>query len=283
MLNSRRASSRASALTSASAAVSSMNPELPADARRTTSSANCSSSRVCVAVTIVRTRALSRATVGNPMPCAKTPFANSRSDSFIASAPSPTMTGVIGLSLMPVLKPRSRRPALKNRVFSHSRSMSSRLLEQHVDRRDARGGHRRRMRGREQKRPGAVIEKLDQRAAAGDVSAQRADRLRQRADLDVDAAVHAEVIDGAAAVPAEHAARMRIVDHHDAAEFLGERAQLRQRAEVAVHAEHAVGDQQLALRRRQPRAGSARAASTSLCGNTLIVARLRRQPSMMLA
>ena len=26
-----------------------------------------------------------------------------------------------------------------------------------------------------------------------------------------------------------------------------------------------------------------RAASTSLCGNTLIVARLRRQPSMMLA
>src|SRR6185369_15121121 len=32
------------------------------------SSANCSSSRVCVAVTIGRTRALSRATVGNAMP-----------------------------------------------------------------------------------------------------------------------------------------------------------------------------------------------------------------------
>ena len=38
-----------------------------------TSSANCSSSRVWVAVTIVRTRALSRATVGNARPCAKTP------------------------------------------------------------------------------------------------------------------------------------------------------------------------------------------------------------------
>ncbi len=37
------------------------------------SRANCSSSRVCVAVTIVRTRALSRATVGNAMPCANTP------------------------------------------------------------------------------------------------------------------------------------------------------------------------------------------------------------------
>ena len=98
-----------------------------------------------------------------------------------------------------------------------------RLLLEHVERRDARGRDRRRMRGREQERPRAVIEELDQRAAAGDVAAERADRLRQRADLDVDAAVHAEVIDGAAAVPAEHAARMRVVDHHDAAEFLGER------------------------------------------------------------
>ena len=56
-------------------------------------------------------------------PWANTPSANSRSDSFIASAPSPTMTGVIGLSLTPVLKPSVFRPALKNRVFSQSRSM----------------------------------------------------------------------------------------------------------------------------------------------------------------
>ena len=46
---------------------------------------------------------------------------------------------------------------------------------------------------------------------------------------------------------AEHAARVRVVDHHDAAEFLGQRAQIRERAEVAVHAEDAVGDEQLAL------------------------------------
>ena len=97
-------------------------PSSPADLANT-SSANCSSSCVCVAVTIVRTRALSRATVGNAMPCANTPSSNSRSDSFMASAPSPTMTGVIGLSLRPVLKPSACRPDLKNRVFSHSRSM----------------------------------------------------------------------------------------------------------------------------------------------------------------
>ena len=57
------------------------------------------------------------------MPCANTPASNSWSDNFIASAPSPTMTGVIGLSLDPVLKPRPASPALKNRVFSQSRSM----------------------------------------------------------------------------------------------------------------------------------------------------------------
>ena len=35
------------------------------------------------------------------------------------------MTGVIGPSLAPVLKPMAWRPALKKRVFSHSRSMIS--------------------------------------------------------------------------------------------------------------------------------------------------------------
>ena len=68
-----------------------------------------------------------------------------------------------------------------------------------------------------------MVEEIDQRAAAGNVAAERADRLRQRADLDIDAAVQAEVIDRAAAVSPEHAARVRIVDHHDAAEFFGER------------------------------------------------------------
>ena len=247
------------------------------------SSANCSSSRVCVAVTIVRTRARSRATVGKAMPCANTLPRTVYPRAASPCAPSPTITGVIGLSLRPVSKPSVFRPAWKKRVLSHSRSMicgsssSSSMAARQV------GGDRRRMRGREQERPGAVVQEVDQRAAAGDVAAERADRLRQRADLDVDAAVHAEMIDGAAAVAAEHAAGVRVVDHHDAAVFLGQRAQRRQRPEVAVHAEDAVGDQQLALRRPAARARIARAASTSLCGNTLIVARLKRQPSMMLA
>jgi glycine C-acetyltransferase len=46
---------------------------------------------------------------------------------------------------------------------------------------------------------------------------------------------------------AEDAARVCVVDHHDRAVFLRGRAQPRQRPDVAVHAEDAVGDQQLAL------------------------------------
>ena len=128
-----------------------------------TSSANCSSSRVCVAVTIVRTRALSRATVGKAMPCANTPSSNSRSDSFIASAPSPTITGVIGLSLSPVLKPSAFEAGLEEPRVVPEPIDDLRLLLEDVERRDAGGGDRRRMRRREQERPRAVVQELDER------------------------------------------------------------------------------------------------------------------------
>ena len=109
----------------------------------------------------------------------------------------------------------------------------------------------RRVRRREQEGPGAVLQELDQVAVARHVAAQGADRLRQRPDLDVDAPVHAEVIDRAASIRAEHAARVRVVDHHDAAGFFRHVAERRERAEVAVHAEYAVGDEQLAAARRE--------------------------------
>jgi hypothetical protein len=40
---------------------------------------------------------------------------------------------------------------------------------------------------------------------------------------------------------------MSVVDHHDAAELVGEIAESRQRAQVAVHAEHSVGAQKRSL------------------------------------
>ena len=175
---------------------------------------------------MVRRRALSRATVGKPMLCAKTPRSNSVSDIFAAVAASPTITGVIGLSLMPVLKPSCLEAGLEEARVVPELLDPLRLGFEDVEGGEARGGHRRRMRGREQERPRAVIEELDQVLRAGHVAAEHADRLRQRADLDVDAAMTAEVIDRAAAVLAKHAARMRIVHHHDRAVLFGERAQL---------------------------------------------------------
>ena len=57
----------------------------------------------------------------------------------------------------PVLNPSACSPALKKRVLSHSRSMICGSCSSTSMRRDARGGDRRRMRGREQERPRAVV------------------------------------------------------------------------------------------------------------------------------
>ena len=51
-----------------------------------------------------------------------------------------------------------------------------------------------------------------------------------------------------AAVAAENAGGVRIVNHHDRAVFFSQVAEGRQRANVAVHGEDAVGDQQLFAR-----------------------------------
>ena len=127
----------------------------------------------------------------------------------------------------------------------------------------------------------AMIEELDEVAGAADIAAERADSLRQRADLDIYAAVHIEMVDGAAAVAAQHAGGVRVIDHHDGAIFFGEVAERGQRADVAVHGEDAVGDQ-------QPLAGLVLDAGQLLFGvggvlvaKTRILARDRRAPSMM--
>jgi hypothetical protein len=55
----------------------------------------------------------------------------------------------------------------------------------------------------------------------------------------------AEVIDAAAAVAAEHAAGVGVVDHHDGAVLLAEIGERADGADVAVHGEDAVGDDEL--------------------------------------
>ena len=57
-----------------------------------------------------------------------------------------------------------------------------------------------------------------------------------------------EVIDRPTAIASQHAGRVRVVNHHDGAIFFRQIAQRGQRANVAIHGEDAVADQQLAPR-----------------------------------
>src|SRR5579862_574942 len=94
----------------------------PTRSKADTARSRCSS--VSAAVTIVRRRAWSRATVGYTTEVAKMPSSNSRPERRIAASESPTMTGVIGVSERPVSNPRRASSALNRFVLAHSRSMS---------------------------------------------------------------------------------------------------------------------------------------------------------------
>ena len=165
--------------------------------------------------------------------------------------PSPMMMGVMGVSLAGVVRPPMSKPAAASCCFEVAGVVPEALdafglVFEDVEGGDAGGGDRRRVRGGEEERAGAVVEVVDEVAAAADVAAECADGFRERADLDVDLSVAVEVIDGAAAVAAEDAGGVGVVDHHDGAVFFGEVGELVDGADVAVHGEDAVGDEELA-------------------------------------
>src|SRR5271166_3729562 len=198
---------------------------------------------------IVRIRALPSGTVGKAMPVPSTPSLNSSRENSIVSRPSPMMMGVIGVSLAgvvwpPMLKPSSPSSFFQKRVFSqsisiHCGSLSS-TSKAAIQVAATEGGCEVENRiGR------PMIKKIDQIASAAHISPEGADRLRQSTNLDVDTPVHPEVIDRATPVAAEYAGSVRVIHHHDRATFFGRLAQAGKRADVAIHREHAVGDQQL--------------------------------------
>ena len=98
--------------------------------RSIVSIARSSCARVCSLVTMARMRALPSGTVGNAMPVAITPSSKSARENSMAARPSPTIIGVMGVSVAgvvtpPMLKATRRNPPWKYRVFSHRRSMRS--------------------------------------------------------------------------------------------------------------------------------------------------------------
>ena len=99
------------------------------------------------------------------------------------------------------------------------------------------------MRRREQEWPGAVIQEVDQVASPADVTAECADCLGQRANLDVHPAMLVEMINRAATIAAQYTRGVGVVHHHDGSVFFSKIAQAGQRANVTVHGENAVGNQ----------------------------------------
>ncbi len=213
---------------------------------------------------------------------ANTPFSNSSRLNCWASGASPSMTGVMGVSLTPVSKPSFFISALKYLALSHSLSTSSVDDFQQIDGGDAGRRIRRGDGRREQERAAALAQPFDDDLVAGHQPADHAEGLGERADLDIHLAVQAEVVHDAAPALAEHAFAVGVVHHEHDVVLAGDLVQRRQRRDVAVHAEDAVGDDQRAAVRAcvfldgRLQGGRHRCARRPRC-----VAPDSRQPSMM--
>ncbi|MNN22042.1 hypothetical protein D3C81_1353850 [compost metagenome] len=108
-----------------------------------------------------------------------------------------------------------------------------------------RAGHRRRLAGGVDVGAGELDQRLDQLLAAGDEGASGAEGLAEGTDQHRHIFhAEAEVFDDAAAIGAQRAEAMGVIDHHPGALPLGGGADCRQVGEVAIHAEHTVGHDQ---------------------------------------
>ena len=118
------------------------------------------------------------------------------------------------------------------------------LLLQQVESRESSGHRRGRQCGREDEGARGVEQVARHLVIAGDEGAVGAERLAQRPDDHVDLILEPGLGEGAAAAGAERARAVGVVDDRAQAVALGELDDLGQRGDVAVHREHAVGDDQ---------------------------------------
>ncbi len=121
-----------------------------------------------------------------------------------------------------------------------------RLRLEHVQDGQDRGDRGRRRRGAEDQRPGVVLDVGDDRLRAGHDAADRGEGLAEGAHDQVDLAFEAEVLGRAAAVRAEDADAVGVVDEDPGPVLPGQRDDARQVGDVALHAEDAVDDDELA-------------------------------------
>ena len=93
----------------------------------------------------------------------------------------------------------------------------------------------------------ALHQPLDQRRLARHKCAEHTGRLTQRAHVNNARMINVEMLQHAAAMLAQHAKTMRIVEQQPCVMTLGQCEQFRHRRNIAIHAEHRVHRNQLAL------------------------------------
>ena len=88
---------------------------------------------------------------------------------------------------------------------------------------------------------------FDHVVVANDEAADAGQRLRERPHHQIHVRLDAEMLGRSAAMLAEHTETVGVVDHHSRTEALGQGHQLRQRRQIALHREHPIDHDQLAL------------------------------------
>ncbi|SPX45653.1 Uncharacterised protein [Klebsiella pneumoniae] len=144
-----------------------------------------------------------------------------------------------------------QREACRGHFFAEQTRVSPQAIAQvcplfnHLQHFDGGGHDGRRQRVGEQIRTGALAQPLNHLFARGGVAAGgAAQRFTQRAGDDIDAPHHIAVFVGAAAVFADEADGVGVIDHHQRIVFIRQVANALQVGDHAIHREHAVGGDQ---------------------------------------
>ena len=114
---------------------------------------------------------------------------------------------------------------------------------QHLEEFDAGAADHWRKRVREEIRAAALTQHVDDLLTSGGESTDSAaEALAEGAGVDIDAAVEPEFLGDAVSGGTDHACGVAFVHHHEGVILLGEFTYPVHGGDVAVHAEHAVGD-----------------------------------------
>ena len=173
----------------------------------------------------------------------------------VASADDQRLNGRLRLSQLPASRAHQVAQHLGHAApesGDERRQMAPSLLALVAAHQPQAGAHRMRhcwrLRGGVDVGPGALRQPLDDGAMRRDEGPGDPRRLAQRAHADQPLAAQADVRQHAAPLRAEHAEAVRIVHDEVRVMPLGQRQQLGQVCQIAVHAEHPVGHDQLAWR-----------------------------------